>query len=293
MSNPIIHALANQGHIRLMAIDSTQLVQQAKQAHDLWATSCAALGRTLSIGALMGKQLKNKDESILIRIDGSHDIKLLSVRANAQGDVVGFVSQPHNRQIKENIDKLDVGGAIGPGTLSVSRNLGLRDEFTSTIHLVSGEIGDDFAMYFTQSEQLPSAVSVGVLVDEYENVIAAGALLIQMMPGHSETDVLMAQHVVDHLKPISQIFKEGMTPKELILNLFDDIEIVQESSAQFNCDCSQEKMRLVLNSISADELNTIKQQDGMAQVECHYCGSKYIFDENDLDELIRGKHIND
>lgn len=285
----IITALANNKHIRVMAINATQLVKQAVESHGCAPTSAAALGRTMAIASLMAAQLKNKNEMVSIIIRGENEIKTIRVDAHQNGNIVGFVDRKDILKINEKTHKLDVGQAIGAGTLTVSRNLGLKDEYSSTIDLVSGEIGDDFAMYFVQSEQLPSAVSLGVLINEQGEVISAGGLLIQMMPGHEEVDVLMAQHVVDHLKPISQIFYEGMSCRELVESLFDEVEIMGQSHAQFVCHYDKQSMADVVKTLSFEELKEIVEKGDGLDIECHYCSKIYHFNTQELTQLISEK----
>lgn len=288
--NQIVSALANNQNIRVMVADVTQLVQEAKTRHDLWPTATAALGRTMAMGSIMAFQLKDQDELISIRIEGDGPLELIRVDAQKNGNVVGFVRNPHITMINEETHKLDVSKAIGKGQLSVSRNYNLKHEFTSSIELVSGEIAEDFAYYFTQSEQLPSAVSLGVLVDEKGDVISAGGLLIQMLPGHDETDIKMAEHVVSHLKPISQILKEGMSPQEIALSLFEDIELVDQQAVQFKCHCNREQMEGALMTLSNEDLNELIEDDKGATMECQYCNEHYHFNQEDLNELLLKKN---
>lgn len=293
MKDKIVTGLANDGHIRIMAISSTQMVQEAKDRHDLWPTASAALGRLMSVSALLGAQLKNEDEVISVRIDGDGELGLMRVDAAKTGAVRGFVMNPHVMLVND--DKhLDVGKAVGKGTLSVSRNYGLKNEFTSSIELVSGEIGDDFAMYFTQSEQLPSVVSVGVLVNKDGNIDAAGALLIQMMPGHTESDINMAEYVVEHLKPISQMIQEKMTPEMIVTSLFNDTDVLAESAVEFKCHCNHDKMRETLKTLTVNDLTELAHEDDGATLECQYCNTHYHFDKKDLMDIIQEKkHVED
>lgn len=288
--NQIVSALANNKNIRVMVSDVTQLVQEAKERHDLWPTASAALGRTMAMASIMAFQLKNEEDTISIRISGDGPLELIRVDASKNGDVVGFVTNPHVTLINEETHKLDVGKAIGAGQLSVSRNYNLKNEFTSSIELVTGEIAEDFAMYFTQSEQLPSAVSLGVLVNEQGDIVSAGGLLIQMLPGHDESDIEMAEYVVGHLKPISQILNEGMTPQEIAESLFEDIEIVDQQEVQFNCHCSRDKMEAALRTLSVNDLVELVEEDKGANMECQYCNQHYQFTKEDLDQIIQEKY---
>lgn len=288
--NQIVSALANNNNIRVMVADVTELVSEAKRRHDLWPTSSAALGRTMAMASLMAFTLKNEEDSISIRIEGDGPLELIRVDANQKGDVVGFVKNPHVTMINEETHKLDVGKAVGSGSLMVTRNYNLKNEFSSSIELVSGEIAEDFAYYFTQSEQLPSAVSLGVLVDENGEVISAGGLLIQMLPGHDDTDIEMAEYVVKHLKPISQILNEGMTALEIAESLFADTEIVDQKEVQFNCHCDREQMLRALKTLSINDLVELVEEDQGATMECQYCNEHYHFDKDELDAIILEKY---
>lgn len=285
----IISALANEQRIRVMVCEITEIVQQAKDRHGLWPTATAALGRTMAMGALMAFQLKNENELVSIRIEGDGPLELIRVDALQNGNIVGFVKNPEVTLINQMTNKLDVAQAIGRGTLSVTRNYQLKQEFTSSIELISGEIAEDFAYYFTQSEQLPSAVSLGVLVDENGNVLSAGGLLIQMLPGHTETDIEMAEYVVAHLKPISQILHEGMTPKDIAVSLFEDLEVVDQQQAQFKCHCDKEQMRRALMTLSLEDLAELSQDNQPIEMECQYCNEHYLFDKGEIEHMMTEK----
>ncbi|HHX52445.1 MAG TPA: Hsp33 family molecular chaperone HslO [Erysipelothrix sp.] len=286
----IISALANNKNIRVMVADVTELVKTAQVRHQLFPTATAALGRTMAIASIMAFQLKNDEEMVSIRIAGDGPLELIRVDAQKNGNTVGFVGNPSVNLINEESHKLDVGAAIGKGQLSVSRNYNLKHEFTSSVDLVSGEIAEDFAFYFTQSEQLPSAVSLGVLVDETGSVLSAGGLLIQMLPGHTETDILMAEHVVKYLKPISQILNEGMTAQELVESLFDEVELVDGQPVQFVCHCSRQQMERALKTLSVEDLVGLQQEEQGVNMECQYCNEHYHFSTDDITEFITEKY---
>lgn len=288
--NQIVSALANNKNIRVMVADVTQLVQEAKSRHQTYPTATAALGRTMAMSALLAFQLKNKDEYVSVRIEGDGPLELIRVDAYQNGDIVGFVKNPQVNLINEETHKLDVGKAVGNGTLSLTRHYNLKNEFTSSIDLVTGEIAEDFAHYFVQSEQLPSAVSLGVLVNEEGNVVSAGGLLIQMLPGHDDNDIEMAEYVVSHLKPISQILHEGMTPSEIAMSLFEDVELVDQQETRFQCHCSRDQMFSALNTLSITDLAELIEEDKGATMECQYCNEHYHFDEAELEGMIKAKY---
>lgn len=295
MKDSVTRALVLNQRVNIIVATTTNLVQEATTRHELWPTSATALGRTLSMGVIMGVQLKNEDDQITIRIDGDGPIGGVRVDANRLGHVKGYVKNNEVLLIKEDTYKLDVGKAVGQGTLSVSRNYGLKNEYTSSIDLVSGEIGEDFAYYYLQSEQLPSAVSVGVLVDTDGTIKSAGALLIQLLPDHTEEDILIIEDIITNLKPMSSLVLEGYTSQSLIESLFDDAQILESIEPQFKCDCDREQMDRVLLTLPIEDLDELKNEDKGINLECQFCGEHYFFDEDQIDTLIEriknGKNI--
>ena len=198
MTDYIVRATAADGQIRAFAAYTKDVVEEARKRHDCWPTAAAALGRVLTIGSIMGSMQKNQDEKLTIQINGGGPIGTILVDCFPDGNVRGFVSDPHVHMTYNDTGKLAVGIAVGKeGTLKVIRDLGMKDDFAGTVNLQTGEIGDDFAYYFTVSEQTPSAVSLGVLVDTDNSVIAAGGLLIQMLPDAIEEDIEKVEAIVN------------------------------------------------------------------------------------------------
>jgi molecular chaperone Hsp33 len=289
MKDRLIKALAHQGNIRIMAVNSTQTVNHLVNLFDLYPTSAAALGRFISIGYIMGGMLKAKEESISATLKGSNEIKQLVMVASSFGTIKATISNPHVNMIHPVSGKLDVGGAIGEGTLSVVKNLGLKHNFASTVDLVSSEIGEDFTTYFATSEQTPTAISVGVLVNEDGSVASAGALVIQLMPGHDEADIQMVEHVIANLKPISTILFEEPSIENLVLALFDNTEVLEEKDVMYECDCSYDRMRKGLSLIDMVDLKDIIREDQEAHIECQFCRENYHFSLDDLLEIKKEK----
>ncbi len=284
----LIKALAHQGAIRIIVCDTTETVKHAAQIHHTYPTASAALGRTLSAAALLGSQLKDENTKITIQINGGGPLGTIMADVNSNCEVRGFVANPGIYLVNEETNKLDVGRAVGNnGTLRVTKDLKLKDKFTGTVELQSGEIAEDFAYYFTISEQTPSAVSLGVLVDEHNEVIASGALMIQMMPFATEADIQIAEDVVAHLKPISTMIHEGMKPQEIAEALFQDVTILSSQEVSFKCDCSKERMFEALHSLKENELLEMIEEDHGAEVSCHFCNTKYAFSEDELRSLIK------
>lgn len=284
----LVKALAHQGAIRLIVVDATETVKEAVQKHQTYPTASAALGRSLSMAAIMGSMVKDENTKITLQINGEGPLGTILVDGNALGQVRGFVANPEVNLVHPVTHKLDVGSAVGKnGYLKVIKDLSMKDKFTGTVELQTGEIAEDFAYYFTVSEQTPSAVSLGVLVGEDNQVKAAGGILIQMMPFASEEDILIAEDVIKHLKPVSQLISEGMTPTEIAEALFQDVNIMSGTSVEFYCGCSKERMFEAITSLNKTEIVEMIEEDHGAEVSCHFCNSHYHFSEEELKSLVK------
>ncbi len=283
----LIKGLAHEGAIRIIVVDTTNTVKEACERHRTYPTASAALGRTLTMGAILGSMLKSDKEKVMIQINGGGPLGTILVDANSNCEVRGFVANPEVHIMNEKTKKLDVGAAVGnDGTLRVIKDLSLKDDFTGTVQLQTGEIAEDFAYYFTLSEQTPSAVSLGVLVNENSEVVSAGGILIQLMPNATETDILIAEDVVKHLKPISQLIHEGFTPTSLIESLFQDVEVLGMSTVQFKCSCSRDRMFEALSTVAKDEIKSMIHEDHGTEITCHFCNSTYHFSEDELNSIL-------
>ena len=237
--NEVLIGTALDDKVRIYCLNSTNLVEKTRLLHDLWPTASAALGRVESVVAIMASLLKGDDEKIVVSINGGGPIGTILVEAKGNGDIRGFVSNNEVYLKYDNSDKLAVGLAVGTdGYLSVSRNMGLKESFTSKVKLQTGEIGDDFAYYFAVSEQTLSVVSVGVLVDVDYSIKAAGGLLIQLLPNHTEETIIQVEELLKRLKPISSLIDEGYSSEEIMNDLFDDVKILGKKEIRWNCDCS-------------------------------------------------------
>jgi molecular chaperone Hsp33 len=282
----MVRALAHNGRIRIFVCKTTELVEYARQRHDTFPTATAALGRLLSVGVLMGSMLKSEHEKISLTIRGNGPLKTLIVDADHRGHVRGLVGNPYVNLTNEKTGKLDVGRAVGQGMLNVVKDLNMKNDFTSSVELQTGEIGDDIAYYFLVSEQTPSAVSVGVLVNTDASVLASGALIIQMMPDADEADIRITENVVAHLKPISQMIHEGMTPVDIATGLFDDVEILHEQPIEFECSCNKERMSRALSTLEVLDLKDMIFEDHGCELTCHFCNTSYAFSEDELRDIL-------
>lgn len=288
MSDKIIRGLALDGNIRVFVAKTTDLVSYAQSIHQTQPAATAALGRVMSIASVMASGLKDERQKLKIDIRGNGPLKNILVDANNQGHIRGLVGNPEAHGVNA-LGKLDVGGIIGQGTLLVSHEFNGKTGFQSQVALQTGEIGDDFAYYFHQSEQLPSAVSVGVLVGEDGAVISAGVILIQVLPSAVESDISAVEHVLSGLKPVSTIMSE-MEAKDVALSLFSDMNILSETDVTYECTCSKEQMYDALRTLNVEDLNEMIHEDHGAQLECHYCHNKYQFTEADLVALVNDKN---
>ena len=273
------------GQARAFLIESTHLVERARSIHHLSRTAAAALGRTLTMTSIMGTMLKGEKESVTCRIEGNGPAGLIMAVGKADGSVKGFVTHP-GADVPRRGEKLDVGALVGKtGMLTVIKDMGMKEPYIGMTHLVSGEIGEDFAMYFTASEQTPSLVSVGVLVGE--EVVSAGGLLIQIMPGASEAAIKSIEYSAGMFMNISASLQKDHldgTFEQLLSHL--EPEILERRMVEYRCDCSRERVEKALISLGEKELRDMITEQGGAEVDCHFCNTRRKFTAEDLENLI-------
>ena len=283
--NNVIIATALNRHVRIYLFNSKEMVQKAKDIHDLWPTSCAALGRTLSITALMGLMQKDENEVVTTQINGGGPIGTILCVATSNGVVKGFCGDPHIYETYEGTHKLAVGKAVGTnGYLKVTKNLKLKQNYTSEVALQSGEIGDDFAYYFSISEQVASIVSVGVLVDTDDNVKSAGAMIIELLPNHTDADIEYLENL--NLKPISGVLANNSNIHEYLNGLFPNNEILEEKYVRYECDCSRERFMRNLLTLPKKDLEEIGEENNI-EIKCEFCNKTYKFNKDDIDLIMK------
>ncbi|MEG0527770.1 MAG: Hsp33 family molecular chaperone HslO [Longicatena sp.] len=289
MKDYLVKALTCEERVRVYICSTTALVEEARQRFDLYPTSAAALGRVLSVGSMMGSMLKSDKEQLTIKINGGGPIGTVLVDAYSDGHVRGFVSDPHILLQYNETGKLAVGMAVGnQGTLEVIKDLHMKENWGGTVAIQSGEIGDDFAYYFTASEQTPSAVSVGVLVNTDGSIIAAGGLIIQMMPDADEEDIAKVEQVVQHMKHISTYIQEYESLEDILKDLFqEDLKILSTQDVCFKCDCDKAKMKRVITTLSKEERMAMIEEDHGCEITCNFCNERYQFSEEELRDLER------
>lgn len=273
------------GEARAFLIESTQMCERARALHAMAKTPTAALGRTLTVTSVLGCMLKGKDESVTVRIDGGGPAGVVLAVGQSDGSVKGYVSNPL-AEVPRRGEKLDVGALVGKtGMLTVIKDMHMRDPYVGQVHLVSGEIGEDFAMYFTASEQTPSLVSVGVLVAD--KVVSAGGLIIQLMPGASEAAIRSIEMSAGMFMNISKTMQEYHLDgalEQLLTHL--EPEVLEKIDVGYRCDCSREKVENMLLTLGAKELRDMQEKDGGAEVDCHFCNTRRKFSADDLQVLI-------
>lgn len=285
MNNRVINGLCHDGRIRVLGCDITELLKGLVLEQNLLATSACALGRTLAVTSMLGAMLKNVQDQLEIRIKGDGPLGLVKTYVNGNLEIRGFVENSDIVLINENTNKIDVGRGIGNGYLEVVTKLYNDQHFTSTINLVSGEIGDDFASYFLQSEQIPSVVMVGVLIDKDHSVVSAGGIIIQMLPGHNELDINSSEEAITHLKPLSTLLAEGFSIENILTSIYNDLEILNTREVKFSCDCNYDKMLMMIDKLPLETLTELNYGNNL-NVACYYCNKEYEIKMEDICELI-------
>lgn len=287
MNDYLVKALAFDGQVRAYAVRSTDTVSEAQRRHHTWPIASAALGRTLSAGAMMGAMLKG-DAKLTIKIEGGGPIGLILVDSNTTGEVRGYVTNPHIHFENNDQGKLNVGKAVGTeGMLSVVKDLGMRDFFSGQVPLISGELGEDFTYYFASSEQVPSSVGVGVLVNPDNSILAAGGFIIQLMPDTDDQTISKIEESLKNIPPVSSLIEKGLTPEELLEEVLGkgNVRFLETLPVQFDCNCSKERFATAIIGLGKKEIEDMIDEDGQAEVHCHFCNEFYLFTREELTEL--------
>jgi len=289
MKDKIIRGTAKDGMVRVIGGITTNLVNEGTSLHECSPVASAALGRMLTAGVLIGTTLKSEKELVTLKIDGGKDAKGITVTAHSDSSVKGFIGNPFIDIPLNSEGKLDVGGAIGTdGILYVIKDLGLKNPYVGQVPIQTGEIAEDFTYYFTVSEQTPSAVSLGVLVDRDLSIKAAGGFIIQMMP---DADPLLADLLMYRLEEIPSIttmIDDGKTAEEILEIIFEgmDLEILESVEPKYVCDCSRDRIERVLISIGEKDLKEIYEDGKEEEVVCHFCNKKYKFTNENIKDLL-------
>lgn len=285
MKDYLIRGTAMDGKVRAFAVKTTHLTEEMRQRHGTTPVATAALGRTAAAALMMGAMLKG-EEKLTVQVKGGGPIGQIVVDANAKGEVRGYVSEPLVDLPLNAVDKLDVAGAVGTdGFLYIIKDLGLKEPYRGSIPIVSGELAEDFTYYFAKSEQTPSAVALGVLVDVDYTVRASGGWIIQLLPGLSDQNITEIEQQLAGVPPISTLLDQGKSLEDILADILPSVQILEKSPVYFKCFCSRERVKNTLISLGRDELKSLIEEEG-AEIVCHFCNEKYQFNVEELKELL-------
>jgi len=287
MADRLVKFMSHADMVTISAIDSTELVNKARKIHRMNPTPTAALGRTLTMGAMMGAMLKGEDEKVTIQILGDGPLGSILVTANSKAEVKGYVSNSMAEADALPNGKLNVGGIVGKGQLNVIKDIGLKEPYIGNVPLQTGEIAEDFAYYYAVSEQVPSAVALGVLVDKNGTVKKAGGYILQILPDTPDEIISLIEKRLAEVKPITEMLEEGMTLEEIADYVSDDLNtrVVEEIVPIWQCDCSKERMEKALLTIGKKDLEEL-QKDETTELQCHFCNQKYVFTSEEIKTLL-------
>lgn len=289
MADYMVNAITSDGAIRVIAVNSTELCQKAQSIHNMSATAAAALGRALTAVAIMGGMLKSDDDAITIQFNGGGPIGRVLAVGNGKAQVKGYVDNPLVELPLNDKGKLDVGGAVGKnGMLSIIRDLGLKEPYVGQVPLVNGEIAEDLTYYYANSEQLPTAVALGVLVDVDYSIRAAGGFILQILPGAMDEDIDRVEKAINSISSVTELLDSGKRVEEIVEKLLDgyEIEYFEKEYPEYLCDCSRERTDKALISIGAEELKRLIDEDGKAEITCQFCDNVYNYTKEDLEKLM-------
>lgn len=289
MKDRLIIGTCLEDKVRIIACNTTNLVNEAVKIHSTAKTASAAFGRLITAGTLMGSMLKSEKDSLTIKISGDGIVKSLLVTAHSDSSVKGYVGNAAADLPLNSKGKLDVSGIIGNGSLTVIRDMGLKEPYVATIPLQTGEIGDDLAYYFTVSEQTPSAVGLGVLVDVDYTVKAAGGFIIQMLPGADELAADLITYRLEEITSVTDLIKEGMDAEAMMRSIFSDMDfkLLADKTPQYKCDCSRERVLRALISIGEKDLREIYNEGKDENIQCNFCNATYKFTHEDIGNLLQ------
>ena len=290
MNDYIVRAMAADNQIRAFAATSKNLVELARQTHNTSPVATAALGRLLTGSAMMGVMMKNEDDLLTIMMRGDGPINGVTVTADSHGNVKGYVGNPEIVIPPNYLGKLDVGGAIGYGTLTVMKDLGLKEPYVSQVALTTSEVAEDLTYYFASSEQVPSAVALGVLMEKNNTVKQAGGFIIQLMPFAEERVVDILEKKIATITSVTDLLEQGMTPEDIlkfVLSDFGEVEFTDKIETQFKCNCSKERVTKALISLGKKELQSMIDDGEEIELNCHFCNSHYKFSVDEMKEILK------
>lgn len=285
----IVRATAADHQLRAFAVTSKDIVEKAREIHNTSPVATAAIGRLLTAASIMGSMMKGEKDVLTLQIECGGPIGGITVTADSNADVKGYVNNPNVILPPNAQGKLDVSGALGPGFLNVIKDIGLREPYNGQTHLVSGEIAEDLTYYFATSEQVPSSVGLGVLMDKDNHVRQAGGFIIQVMPDTDDEVIDKLEARLGEVHSVTEMLDKGMTPEDILNYVLEgmDVEILETVPTQYKCDCSFERVSKVIASLGKKELQEMIDDSKPVEVNCQFCGSHYKFDTEQLKEFIK------
>lgn len=289
MNDYIIRATASNDQIRAFAAVTTEMVETAREHHNTSPVATAALGRLLTAGAMMGSMMKGEKDVLTLQIKAGGPLQGITVTADSQGNVKGYVGNPDVCIPANSKGKLDVAGAVGPGFLTVIKDMGLKEPYSGQVMLQTCEIAEDLTYYFATSEQVPSAVGLGVLMNKNNTVRQAGGFIVQLMPFAEEEVISRLEQNVQKINSVTNLLEEGHTPESLLEKVLEgfDVQINEKMDTRFRCNCSKERVAKALISIGRKELNEMIQEGKPIEMNCHFCNTNYNFTVEELKEILR------
>lgn len=288
MADYIIRASAADNQIRAFAATTRELVEHAREIHGTSPVATAALGRLLTAGVMMGSMMKGDNDILTLQIKGSGPIGGLTVTADTKGKVKGYAYNPEVLIHANEKGKLDVGGALGAGILSVIKDMGLREPYVGQTHLVSGEIAEDLTYYFATSEQVPSVVALGVLMNKENTVRRAGGFIIQLMPFAEDKVIDQLEKKINEITSITSLLDQDMTPEMILEHILGDfgLEILDKIPAAFECNCTKKRVEKAIISIGHKDIQEMIDDNEPIEVNCHFCSKHYLFSVDELKEML-------
>lgn len=285
----LVRVIAKDAPIKATALSATELVERARAIHDTWPVATAALGRMLMGASMMGNMLKNEDGSVTLRVRGGGPLGSITAVSDSHGNVRGFVNNPAVDVPRKAHAKLDVGAAVGcDGELTVIKDIGMREPYVGSVQLVGGEIAEDIAAYFVESEQIPTACALGVLIAPDQTVQAAGGYLIQLLPGADDAVISAVERGIAKVGAVSAKLDQGISPLDLLHEVLGEfeLEVLESTPVEYRCPCSRERVSRALISMGKEELQSLIDEQGSAELTCHFCDKVYHFTKNDLNQLL-------
>lgn len=288
MKDYIVRATAANAQIRAFAASTTELVEEARTRHNTSPVATAALGRLLTAGAMMGSMMKNPTDVLTLQVQCGGPIGGMTVTADSKGEVKGYVHNPDVMLPPKN-GKLDVGGALGPGFLNVIKDMGLKEPYSGQTILQTGEIAEDLTYYFATSEQVPSSVGLGVLMEKDNTVRCAGGFIVQVMPFIEEKVLSKLEENIKNIQSVTAMLDNGHTPEEMLNHVLEglDVEITDTLPAKFDCNCSKERIEKAIISVGKKEIQEMIDDGKDIEVKCHFCNTAYTFSVEELKELLK------